>query len=120
VNEVTELAFTSYQYDATHGTEVQVWYPRGSVTRESALYGFDFLLDARRLGADFEPVMTCWFELCGHLGSVVDAFLGPEYRPDTFLDNHFLNVASAAEGYHRILYRNEMVPKQELPRRGAG
>ena len=45
------------------------------------------------------------------LASVFPLLLGPRYRPDTFMDNHFLNTAGAAEGYHRILYRNEMLPK---------
>ena len=45
------------------------------------------------------------------LASVFPLLLGPRYRPDTFMDNHFLNTAGAAEGYRRILYRNEMLPK---------
>lgn len=112
-NEVTELRVKTLRYDATHGTWVEVWYPRGHSDREPALYGFDFLVDLPGLGDDFERFVKRWFELHEKLGTVIPLFLGPRYRPDTFMDNHFLNAAGATEAYHRILYRNEVLPKAE-------
>jgi hypothetical protein len=110
-NEVTELQFKSPRYDENYGTWVEVWYPRGHTDREPAIHGFDFLVDAPRLGDEFGPFLKRWFGMHGKLASVFPLLLGPRYRPDTFMDNHFLNTAGAAEGYHRILYRNEMLPK---------
>ncbi len=100
-NEVTALEFTTFRYDQAIGTKVNAWYPRERVTREPERRGFDFLFDAAALGAAFAPRVARWFELQKQLGSVLDVYLGPRYRPDTFMDNHFLNTVSAAEGYHR-------------------
>lgn len=110
-NEVTRLEFKTHKYDERSGTWIEVWYPRGHTDRDPAIHGADFLVDAERLGDEFGPFIKRWFGMHQKLGSVIPLLLGPRYRPDTFIDNHFLNTAGAAEGYHRILYGNESVSK---------
>lgn len=115
-NEVTELLLKDRDADPRDGSEVEVWYPREPLAREPEGRGFEFLIDADGLGDKLAPFVASWFALCKATGTVMDAMLGPQYRPRTFVDNHFLNIAAAAEGYHRVKYRNKILSTSEHKR----
>lgn len=109
-NEVTELRMKIEELGPLDIAEVETWYPRDR-TLPSASHLSDFPVDAEFLGASFEEYVNKWFVLYQETGTVIDALLAPLYRPKTFVDNHFLNTVAAAEGYHRVKYRNKMMSR---------
>jgi ApeA-like protein/HEPN superfamily Apea-like protein len=113
-NEVTELSVRTNKYDPTHGTEVEVFYPHNTPEPNvNRVHAFEFLFDARYLGATFGTVVAKWFKVMDEIGPVVDLFLAPRYRPITFIENHFLNVVASAEAYHRARFSNTVLPREE-------
>ncbi|HSW43455.1 MAG TPA: HEPN domain-containing protein [Patescibacteria group bacterium] len=109
-NEVRELTFTSYRYDSTFGTPIEVAYARPSSGPQTGpAHDFEFLFNASTLGEKFAPVIGRWFRIIEEIGPVVDLFLGPRYRPATFVENHFLNVVGSAEAYHRSRLSNALL-----------
>lgn len=112
-NEVTELRLKGDSADPRDVVDVEVWFPRERPLAQPADHGFDFLVVADDLAADFESLLRQWFKLCRETGTAIDALLGQLYRPKTFMDNHFLNACAAAEGYHRAKYGNTVLPKAD-------
>ncbi len=92
------------------GQEVEVIYARWEPA-DAATWSFEYLFDLPGIRPKFADVMTRWFDLTERLGPVLDLILGPRYRPDTYVDNHFLNAVTAAEGYHRITCSNAVLPR---------
>ena len=113
-NEIERLTVKTMRYDRVQGTDVLVEYPRiGDPQGLSDSIGVDYLFDARSLGDRFAPVVTAWFELYDRIRPALGLLFGPRYRPGTFTENHFLNVVAAAEGYHRAVFRNEVLPRAD-------
>ena len=83
---------------------VEVLVPGIDPSRRDRPDRSDFLFRLKDVEDDFESVLSRWLDLVDRAGPALDVLFGPVYRPDTFLDNHFLNAVQAAEGYHRLLF----------------
>lgn len=113
-NEVEQLTVMSTRYRGPRPTHVVVEYARvGELGTASDEIGDDFLFDAHSLGDRYADVLERWFALYERVRPALDLLFGRRYRPGTFADNHFLNVAAAAETFHRTMIRNEVMPKAE-------
>ena len=119
VAEVSRMHVTSTHMDDLQPAEVI--YQRVAALDPDRPRRSDFLFDFAAIRPRFAEVLARWYETAERLGLVMDLFLGPRYLPDTFLDNHFLNVVAAAEGYHRAMTAHVAVPEGEAqPNQGDG
>ncbi len=64
-------------------------------------YWFEFPSAATGIGAHFEYAVNRWLQLQVALGPALDLYFSTQYRKSMHLENRFLNVAGAAEAYHR-------------------
>lgn len=120
-NEVTELTFAHPDQESEPvPDQIGVRYERVStVTPSDPPRHWEFLIDCAKLGEELPVLLTRWFELMDKIGAVIDRFFAPRYRPVTFIENRFLDVIEAAEGYHRATSTNEVLPKKEHKHRVA-
>jgi hypothetical protein len=74
---------------------------------EDFLFRFDDVKDC------FHDVIVNWFKMKDELGIVRSVFFGTFYQRHTFLDKKFIDIAQAAEIYHRRRYSNNILPKSQ-------
>jgi hypothetical protein len=112
-NDVTSLTFThSDQESEAVPHQIEAHYSRVSViAAQDRAHPSEMLIAGSHLGNDLPAVLTRWFELTARTGLVIDRLLAPRYRPDTFMENRFLDVIGAAEGYHRATRSNAVLPR---------
>lgn len=61
--------------------------------------------------------MQKWFNIGDDLRHICNIFFGVKYLTDIFGEQRFLSIVQAIESYHRICFRNEVVPGAEFKRR---
>jgi hypothetical protein len=112
-NDVTSLTFTHHSEESEPAPhQIAAHYSRVSVIAPPDLAPpWEMLIDGSKLGKQLPIVLAKWFELTAKTGLVIDRLLAPRYRPDTLMENRFLDVVGAAEGYHRATRRNAVLPK---------
>ncbi len=67
--------------------------------------------------SQFSLIMQRWFNSFEELDSVFNLFFSIKYKPDMYLENQFINLAQAAESYHRRRINNQALPNEEYQRR---
>ncbi len=116
-NYVSRLAVYSsqVQVEAAAGmrdVELEVLYQqlRGR-DEEKSLSPYDMLLTLGDVSGQFGAVMQNWLNVANDLESVCSLFFGLRYAPIVYAEWEFLNLAQAAESYHRRRLSNEVLPK---------
>lgn len=112
-NEVTSLTFTpNSQEDDPVGHQIVAHYSRASVIAPSEpARRWEMLIEGAETEAQLPALLGKWFDLTTRTSLVIDRLLAPRYRPVTFIENRFLDVVGAAEGYHRATQTNALLPK---------
>jgi len=87
------------------------------MTQTRALTPGEMLFSFEDVESDFEQLVQRWLVAAEELDSVCDLFFSNQYNPGMYLENKFLNLAQAAESYHRRRRCNQSRPAQEHERR---
>lgn len=72
---------------------------------------FDFPFTAVSIADEFGSVLGRWFELRRRQGRALALYLSTQYRASDLAETRFLNVAGAAEAYHRRTTGPRAVPE---------
>jgi hypothetical protein len=97
-NQVEEVALVSSDREPP----LQLLYvPKSVELPEQPAHSFEFPSTAERLGMHFQHATNHWLELQSALGPALDLYFSTVYRRSIHLENRFLNIAGAAEAYHR-------------------
>jgi hypothetical protein len=62
---------------------------------------------------DFSGVMSRWMTVAGQLETLCSLFFSVRDAPFMYTQHRFLNVAHAAELFHRTRFSNEVLPKEQ-------
>ena len=84
-----------------------------SITPKETLLPDDLYFSLADIDSQFSLILQKWFNSFEELKSIFNLIFSTEYKPDMYLESKFLNIAQAAESYHRRRCKNEVLPKPE-------
>ena len=73
---------------------------------------FEIPFSAESISQRFDEIVVRWLALDSQLGPALDLYLSAQNRPSAHLENRFLNLAAAAEAYHRRM--TPPAPEREI------
>jgi len=84
-----------------------------SIAPKETLLPDDLYFSLADIDSEFSLILQKWFNSFEELKSIFNLIFSTEYKPDMYLESKFLNIAQAAESYHRRRCKNEVLPKPE-------
>ncbi len=69
------------------------------------------------MGTNFEAMTNKWFEISQNLEGILNLYFSVRGNPDTYLEHQFLSTVQVLEGYHRLRFSNEVLPRDEYDKR---
>ena len=84
-----------------------------SITPKETLLPDDLYFSLADIDSEFSLILQKWFNSFEELKSIFNLIFSTEYKPDMYLESKFLNIAQAAESYHRRRCKNHVLTKLE-------
>ena len=90
---------------------VKVYYPVvGGESESGTIHPGNMLFSLRDIAESYEGCLAAWFQKAETLRPVYDLYFATLFSPSMFLETHFLNLAQAAESYHRRTRATALMP----------
>ena len=92
---------------------VEMLFFSNSIESKKILSTDDLLFSLADIESDFSLMLQLWFNSYKELESIFNLIFSTEYKPDMYLESKFLNIAQAAESYHRRRCKNQVLTQPE-------
>ncbi len=118
-NALTEILAYSKNYliklpdGDTIESPIQIYY-RTNYTEQGVSFNLlesDMIFTLKDIEFDLGGILGKWFKISNNLNIILNTFFSVQYSPTMYLQNQFLNIIQAIEGYHRGALNADDSPK---------
>ena len=109
----------NYQHeDKINNQEIQLIYKRNKIFDESrSIEKFQMLFTYQDIKSDFQKIFLKWLTVRNDLEPSINLLFEYFYKSNIFTVNHFLNIIHAVETYHRRMFNNYSIDKEDHEKR---
>lgn len=95
-------------------SNIEVYYPTITAYLPiKRLEAYEMFFSFEDISENFEKCLINWFKKYENLKPVFELYFGTLNNPTIYLENKFLNLAQAAESYHRRTYEGKYIPTRD-------
>ena len=93
------------------------WMIRSTTDEHKTLANSEMIFRYTDIESDFNNIMRTWFDVRLKLDTALKIYFSVRNNPDIYLEYQFIGIVQALEGYHRICFSNEILPRDDYERR---
>lgn len=111
---IGKIKESTLEDDEVNYINIEIYYPTITAhlpIKQLDTYEMFFSLDD--ISGNFEECLNNWFRKYEKLKPVFQLYFGTLNSPSIYLENKFLNLAQAAETYHRRTYEGKYLPSED-------
>jgi hypothetical protein len=100
---------------------IQIIFPKYFIEKKAGetIHPHNMLFAYVDIEADFSEIIKKWLAVSDELSSVCDLFFSVMYNRNLYQENRFLNIAQAAETYHRRRFKKDVPGDEHVKRLAA-
>ncbi len=100
---------------------IQIIFPKYFTEKKpgETIHPHNMLFAYGDIEVDFSEIMKKWLAVSDELSTVCNLFFGVMYNRNLYQENRFLNIAQAAETYHRRRFKKDVQGDEHIRRLAA-